>query len=678
MDNILVVDDEAQIRHLLQKCLESAGYRCRTAEHVAMAKDILAAEPFELIISDINMPGESGIDLIQHVKQTATDTAVVVVSVIDNPEEAKAVLELGVYGYIVKPFTRNLVLITVDNALRRHRLERQEKKYQQKLEEAVKARSTELFDQLAFMQTLINAIPNPIYYKNTQGFYLGCNQAFEVFYGKASEAIIGSQAHGVMDNHLADISYRTDKKILEDGGRQVYEATAISADGTVHEVIVNKAAYGDNNGHVAGVVGVIVDITERKEMESELRTSEEKYRQIVDNIGIGVAMISPQAQVLEMNRQMRSWFPSTEPGEPTPCYHLFNHTPSDQPCEGCPTMDALATGKVCEAVIGAPEKAGQRCFRIIASPIHDRNGGVTAAIELVEDVTDKLALERELRQAQKLEAIGQLAAGIAHEINTPIQYVGDNIRFLQEAFEDISAALKAYGQLQEAVERQSPSDEIIMDVKARVAEADLPYLAEEIPNAIEQSLEGVQRVSKIVRAMREFSHPGTEQKVEVDLNQALENTITVARNEWKYVAEMETDFEASMPAVPCFPGEMNQVFLNLIVNASHAISDVTDGGRLGKGKISISTRADKDAVTIRISDSGSGIPEAIQTRIFDPFFTTKAVGKGTGQGLAIARGVVTDKHGGTLHFNTQSGKGTTFIIVLPLTDSSEKGESADA
>jgi len=152
----------------------------------------------------------------------------------------------------------------------------------------------------------------------------------------------------------------------------------------------------------------------------------------------------------------------------------------------------------------------------------------------------------------------------------------------------------------------------------------------------------------------------------VDLNHAIENTITVAKNEWKYVAEMETDFDPALPPVPCLPGELNQVILNMIINAAHAIADVMGDGSKGKGTIRITTRRDGNWAEIRISDTGTGIPEAIRDRIFDPFFTTKEVGKGTGQGLAIARSMIVDKHGGTIDFETQEGKGTTFIIRLPL------------
>ena len=206
------------------------------------------------------------------------------------------------------------------------------------------------------------------------------------------------------------------------------------------------------------------------------------------------------------------------------------------------------------------------------------------------------------------------------------------------------------------------------EVEAVSEKADLEYLREEIPKAIEQSLEGIGRVSKIVQAMKEFSHPGADEKTPIDINKAIESTITVSRNEWKYVAEMETDFDTGLPMVPCLPGDFNQVILNIIINAAHAIAGVVDKDSVDKGKIAISTTMDTDWAEIRISDTGTGIPEEIKDKVFDPFFTTKEVGRGTGQGLAISHSVVVDKHGGTITLETEEGQGTTFIIRLPLGD----------
>lgn len=263
-------------------------------------------------------------------------------------------------------------------------------------------------------------------------------------------------------------------------------------------------------------------------------------------------------------------------------------------------------------------------------------------------------------------AVADVAAGIAHEINTPIQYVGDNVRFLGDACTDLTAVLEQAEALSQAAQVGEPVAEPARALAAVQAEVDLPFLLAEIPATVEQTLEGVERVATIVRAMREFSHPGSEEKSMADINRALESTITVSRNEWKYVAEVATCLSEDLPLLNCLPGELNQVFLNILVNAAHAIADRTDHGSRGKGVITVSTRADDRWLEVRIADTGGGIPATVQERIFDPFFTTKGVGKGRGQGLAIARSVVVDKHRGHLRFVSEPGRGTTFVIKLPL------------
>jgi signal transduction histidine kinase len=308
-------------------------------------------------------------------------------------------------------------------------------------------------------------------------------------------------------------------------------------------------------------------------------------------------------------------------------------------------------------------------LEIRLSPI-SYDWGVTPGILLMgAEITERKLLESQLIQAQKLESIGQLAAGIAHEINTPTQYVGDNARFLKDAFTDFMEVMRGFETLMKAAREGTISESLIEEIEKRTADADLAYLFEEVPKAISQSLDGVARISKIVRSMKEFSHPGMDIKTPMDINKALESTLTVARNEWKYVADVETDFDPDLLPMPCYPGELNQVFLNIIINAAHAIQSVYQGGESGKkGLIKVATRNLADKVEIRFSDTGPGIPKEIRHRIFDPFFTTKEVGKGTGQGLAIAHRVILEKHGGSLRFETKMARGTVFIIELPLSD----------
>jgi len=297
-------------------------------------------------------------------------------------------------------------------------------------------------------------------------------------------------------------------------------------------------------------------------------------------------------------------------------------------------------------------------------------GGTLAAVILFRDIRELKDAQWDAMQASRLASVGQLAAGIAHEINTPTQYIGDNLRFVQDAFESYNKVAQASTQLVDVLldAGENPQAQV---VKELIETEDIAYLATEVPNAISQSQHGVEQVRHIVLSMKEFSHPGSTSKVMSDINRALESTVTVCRNTWKHVATMQLDFDPNLPQILCYPSELNQVFLNLIINATHAIESA---GKEGLGLITISTKPGADWIEIAVKDTGTGVPAAILDRIFDPFFTTKAVGKGTGQGLAICRDVVVKKHNGRLDVESIDGVGATFIVRLPLSSLEETAQ----
>jgi len=313
---------------------------------------------------------------------------------------------------------------------------------------------------------------------------------------------------------------------------------------------------------------------------------------------------------------------------------------------------------------------------LYGAPVLNAKLELTGAIATVFDVTELRAAERardqletELRLSQKLEAIGQLAAGIAHEINTPSQYVSDNLTFLQDAVTNLLPLLSAFEPLlalaAKSVEAKLAPLGAIDDYRALLKDADLEYIRGEIPLAIQQSRDGVGQIKKIVMAMKEFSHPGADEKEPVDLNRAIQATVMVARNEWKYVADVVLELDDTIPVIEAIPSAVNQIVLNLVVNAAHAIEEA-GRGEGEKGKITISTRRDGAFVVLTVADTGCGIPAENVARIFDPFFTTKKIGKGTGQGLAIVRRVVIDRHGGALDVQSTVGEGTRFHVRLPI------------
>jgi len=315
--------------------------------------------------------------------------------------------------------------------------------------------------------------------------------------------------------------------------------------------------------------------------------------------------------------------------------------------------------------------------------LRNAQGEVTHTVGIGADITARLAQEQEkrrlqdqllnemrerermaidLRLAQKLESVGRLAAGIAHEINTPIQYVSDSLYFLQSATAELQMLIRHYQQAIPELARAS-STEILAELAEREAASDLAFLATEMPKAFERTLSGLERVSSIVRAMKEFAHPDATEQSPADINHALETTLVVSRNEYKYSAQVETRLEA-LPEVVCNIGELNQVFLNLIVNAAHAIRE--SGKDAQTGRITITSELRAGCVVICIEDNGCGIAPENLDKIFDPFFTTKPVGLGTGQGLAIAQSIVVEKHGGTIHVESELGRGTRIIVRLPV------------
>jgi len=308
-------------------------------------------------------------------------------------------------------------------------------------------------------------------------------------------------------------------------------------------------------------------------------------------------------------------------------------------------------------------------FRYIGkdSSLDEIEAYIRQAIEHYYMKADNLRLSALLAESKKIGAMASLAAGVAHEINTPTQYIGENLRFLLESFQDIEVLLNKYENLRNLASQYGGTfTELIADLDSFTERIEIDYLREEIPSALTQSLEGTQRVVDIVSAMKLFCHPGLDEISPSNINHGIMSTITLSRNEWKYVADLKTELDPHLPLVNCRPGEINQVILNIIINAAHSIEEKLTLHPEEKGKIIIQTSYDDDSVELRISDNGMGIPPAIQSRIFDHFFTTKKIGKGTGQGLAIAYSVIVEKHQGRIQYETSLGQGTTFIIQLPF------------
>jgi PAS domain S-box-containing protein len=417
-----------------------------------------------------------------------------------------------------------------------------------------------------------------------------------------------------------------------------------------------------------------VDITERKHAETALRESEQRYRDLFENAAEIIFTTDLDGRFTSLNLAGQRTFGVSQQEAPRmTIWQLATPESWDVMKDQRSQMIAGETQITSEIGVNAIDG---RQLRLEVRPRLIVDGEKPVGIQAIAlDITGRDKAEIELRQAQKLESVGRLAAGIAHEINTPVQFVGDNARFLRDCYGSLKPLFGKFGELCDAASEGNARPDLAAEIRRMEKELDLQCLLDEIPNALDQTLEGVGIVATIVRALKEFAHPEGKEMAYADLNQALLSTMTVARNELKYVADVETEF-GDLPPVECNVGDLNQVFLNLLVNAAHAIADVVRDG--AKGRITIRTALEGDMVLISITDTGAGIPEEIRAKIFDPFFTTKEVGRGTGQGLAIARSVVIERHKGTLTFESEVGKGTTFHIGLPVSPAKKAKNAPDA
>jgi len=413
----------------------------------------------------------------------------------------------------------------------------------------------------------------------------------------------------------------------------------------------------------SSVADQIAQFIQRMRVQLALRTSEEHFRQLFATIPIPVWVYEASTlRFLEVNDAAMEHYGYTRD------QFLSMTAAHIRPPEELERLRLAVDQPQPEKRTLSSWKHRTRDGRVLDVEAYSQRvefSGVPSILVVAQDVSERNRMEIELRHGQKLQAVGELAAGIAHEINTPIQFVGDNVRFLAEAFANLLALLDKCEGVHQHCRDGSISAQLWADLDAAKEDSDLAFLRKEVPEALQQTQLGVDRVTAIVRALKKFSHRDSGQdQAAADLNEALDSTILVAHNELKYVAAIERQF-TPLPPVMCHVGDLNQVFLNLLINAAHSIADVVQkSGK--KGRIGVATRVDGDWVEVAISDDGTGIPPEIQGRIFEPFFTTKEVGRGSGQGLALARAVVVEKHGGTLTFQTEAGKGSTFYVRVPV------------
>ena len=662
---ILIVDDNRASILVLTKVL-GQDYQLATADCGEEALDIAPVFCPDLILLDVIMPGIDGYETCRRLRTIPVlgSTKIVFVSATDLVSERLQAYEAGADDCLPKPFEVEELRAKIRVYLCLKSAEEGLHISEERFALAMRGTNEGLWDW--------DVLTNEVYYSPRLKALLEYEEhefahVFETFtshlHPDDTEA-----AFRAINNHLEhhkpfDVEYRLRTK---SGEYRLFHARG--------------QAVWDAAGKPLRVVGSLRDITKSKQTEVMLRASEERFQQIAANLPQGMIFqfvlhpdgsaempyISPSCQDLcglaseAVQNDVSSFIDMVHPEDKKAHRESIQASAETlQPWnwEGRWLVDGAV-----------------RWFRGASRPERQANGDILWN-GLLMDVSGYKEMEGALRtsqaqlqHAQKLESIGQLAAGIAHEINTPTQYISDNTAFLKKAFGRLLDALQSCQPLVETLNQDTPDPAVLAHAQQTFKTAKLDYLLKQVPRALDQSLAGLERVAGIVGAMKEFSHPSQGQKELVNLRQTIETTLMVARSEWKYVAELVTEFDEALPAVPCLRDEFNQVILNLVVNAAHAIAAVPGTASGTKGTITVTTQRAGDWAEIRISDTGTGIPEDIREKIFDPFFTTKEVGKGTGQGLAIAYSAIVDKHAGRIEVESEVGRGTTFILQLPLTE----------
>jgi two-component system NtrC family sensor kinase len=656
-ERVLVVDDEPQILRALVDTLEDHFEVISTSQPQQALTWASEDRDLAVVISDQRMPGMSGAELFRRLRDVSAATRMLVTGYADVESVIRAVNEGKISSFINKPWTTGDLLLRVTQAATHFRLKRQ------------------LDEERQAVRDLMTSTPDAIYFTDSEHRFTRVNDALLKLMGfsDASQMLGHRRGEMVREGNASVEVEEQERLVWSDGEPRNITHEFMTSSGP-RWFSTTKAATRAETGEIVGLVCIARDVTEGVKTDEALRISEQRLR---------LAFHASNAGLFDWNIRTNqvSYAPVTVSGSNRTVERTdedFSSLETRIHPDDLPQLREAIKAHLelrqpfTKVAIRGLGPAGYRWYELNAQAAWDEQGRPLRLVGSSVDIDDLRQAQSRLVQAQKLEGIGQLAAGIAHEINTPAQYVTDNVTFLERAFSKLRKVLDAYQSLADAARSGSDTALSLEALDGAIAKNKLEYLLQQAPRALTQSLEGLAHVTSIVKAMKEFSHPSGVEKQPADIHEIIESSSVVARNEWKYVAEMQFDFDRALPAVPMIRNELSQVFLNLIVNAAHAIDAAQQAAAsVELGKITIATCRVGDAVEIRVTDTGAGIPEQIRSRVFEPFFTTKEVGKGTGQGLAISYAVVVGKHRGSIGFESELGRGTTFIIRLPLTVSAK-------
>lgn len=650
---ILIVDDDPYTLEMISTILERKGYETKGVDRGQKALDILNNKNPDLLLLDINLPDINGFEICKKVQNLEEEKRIPVIFITGDSsrQNIQKSFEAGGADYVSKPFVIEEVLARIGMAIDNARVKKALENVNRKLEQQVDLQTRRL--NLLFSITKL-ATESLSLEQILQKVVFVLDEYFNHF------------------NLISEIKYR-DKVFSRDDVQKyerLVESKLIIKNNIVGKIVLHakgkgtKANQAESEDLLEAVTNEVNKIIKQKESEEKVKTQWKYYRALKDNSPEGIVTLDQDRKVVDVNPAFIKIFGYSLDTLKHQKLHDFI-LPQRLAGKGNEIIEKIKNGKnIFTNSVRKTAKGKEIHCSVIGAPINIDSQHMDYFL-IYRNIDREKKLELQLMQANKMEAIGQLAAGIAHEINTPTQYVNSNIEFFKDNIPRLINLMDEYNQFYPYLKENIDNTQI-ESLKDKAENVDLEFLKNEINSALSDSIEGLNKISNIVDAMRTFSHPGNDEKQEININSIIEKTITVSRNEWKYDAILKTNLEKNPTPIPVYQQQISQVILNLIVNATHAIQDKIQKTGEAKGIIKIESLSRMEYLVIKVSDNGCGIPEDIRDKVFNPFFTTKEVGQGTGQGLSMAYNVIVENHDGNIYFETESGKGTTFIIELPI------------
>ena len=663
---ILVVDDSTTIRTIVSSIVRRSGHTTIMAEDGNSCIEIINSHQIDLLLLDVHMPGKTGLEVLSYLRDHHLNIPVIMISGSADIEEAVKALKMGAYDFLLKPVNPDKLTVTVKNALA----------------------ESELRKNLKLFSAAIAQNPLSIIITDTRGVITYTNEAFTSISGYSQQEVMGRNMNTLKSGKHSKSFYKDLWETITSGKTWTGEIINKKKSGELFFEQATISPITGNNSKISHFIGIKQDISEQKKKQAELSLSEMRFHDMANLLPQTIFEMNIQGRIIYTNRMGFETFGYTREDFENGVQATMLFAPEEREkvrsnmknrLEDVPFDNHEYTGRKKDGTLFPILVYTSRIFengtlvgiRGIVLDISERKEAEdqlqqlnrTLEQRVDERTLDLVKSQQQVIQQEKLASIGQLAAGIAHEINNPLNFIKINFVTQQGNIADILSILNEYRAFTKQIDSNTVYSSELQKLHSIEQDLDLDMLLADIPQIFAESQGGFERITTIINSMRNFSYKhALDEKVLFDMNKGIRDTLIISRNEYRYCADIETDLK-DLPPVPCNPEQMNQVFLNLIINGAHAIASQK---RAANGKIKIATWIDSTSVYCSVADDGPGIPLEVQKHIFEPFFTTKKPGIGTGLGLSISYDIVVHKHHGTLTVDCPEEGGTVFTIALPI------------